>query len=408
MAISLLNATKAAIGDRAEHCESRSLFADRFADPQAKEGDRKQWFNALIGKPAEKQHPTLGWLPQAATILHAQLQARLMVNLAGGVMENANLLFDRYGYPLIPGSAVKGLARRMALQTLHDWHGALASANVSSADDLTLPCRASFQTPAEMLAAVAWVFGWVKQDWSDRSDPANQSDLFWACHRDKTLLAAARDLLPPHDTFAGTVAFLPATPNRDPGLELDVLTPHHTAYHEGKPGFENAPDTEDPVPVFFPAIAPQKDGDHFTFPLIPLRQGAWASCPRAFPNTTPLALARLWLAHGLELLGLGAKTHAGYGWFQVIADGKPEFLDRFAPRLSPVESFLRNWGEKPINGMNARGFAKLAADFDTPALTEILESIAPGKLADFKDPFWNPFKTDPAGKILLEKIRPRT
>lgn len=139
MAISLLNATKATIGDRAEHCESRSLFADRFADPQAKEADRKQWFNALIHKSAEKQRPSLDWLPPNKEIVLAQLQGRLMVNLAGGVMENANLLFDRYGYPLIPGSAIKGLARRMALQTLHDWHGALASAGESSAEQLTPP-----------------------------------------------------------------------------------------------------------------------------------------------------------------------------------------------------------------------------------------------------------------------------
>ena len=42
--------------------------------------------------------------------------SRLMVDLAGGVMENANLNLDRYGLPRIPGSAIKGLARRMALQ----------------------------------------------------------------------------------------------------------------------------------------------------------------------------------------------------------------------------------------------------------------------------------------------------
>lgn len=398
MAIALLHSTSAAIGTAANGCESRALFAARFADPQASDKTtptRKKWFTDLIGKKAAPLHPSHAWLPKNAEILRARLQARLLVNLAGGVMENANVSLDRYGYPLIPGSAVKGCARRMALQALHDWHGAPASAGQSAflETDACAPCCKDFTTPAEMLAAIARIFGWIKDDWKTSST----SDFAWACHGNETHLKAARDLLPPHDTFAGTVAFLPATPNRDPGLELDVLTPHHTAYHEGKPSFENAPDTEDPVPVFFPAIAPQKDGDHFTFPLIPLR----------LARPGDLALAKNWLAHGLELFGLGAKTHAGYGWFQIISDGKPVFADRFEPRLSPVESFLRNWGGKPINSMNARGFSKLAADFDKPALMSILETIVPGKTADFKDPFWNPFKSDPVGKALLEKIRPQ-
>ena len=336
MAISFLQPTKDAIGTDAKGCESRALFAARFADPQATDKTtptRKKWFNDLIGKKAAPLHPSHAWLPENAEILHARLMSRLMVNLAGGVMENANLLFDRYGYPLIPGSAVKGCARRMALQTLHDWNGALASAGESSNDDITLPCRAEFTDPAHMLAAIALIFGWVPEDWTS----GGNSDFAWACgggfqppcpESITSLLAVARDLLPPHPTFAGTIAFLPATTNRDPGLELDVVTPHHTAYYEGKGGFEDAPDTEDPVPVFFPTIAPQKDGDYFTFPLIPLRQGAWASCPRVFPNTTPLTLAKLWLTHGLELFGLGAKTNAGYGWFDASAELNREIAKR--------------------------------------------------------------------------------
>ncbi len=235
----------------------------------------------------------------------------------------------------------------MALQTLHDWHGALALAGESSADDITLPCRAELTAPAHLLAAIALIFDWTKDDWKI----SKSSDFAWACggglhppcpEAIRSHLAAARALLPPHESFAGTIAFLPASPNRDPGLELDVVTPHHIAYYEGKLGFENAPDTEDPIPDFFPTVAPQKDGDHFTFPLIPLRQRARAACPRVFPNTTLLALAKLWLAHGL-----GPKTHAGYGWFTLLSEnGKPMFPDRFKPHLSPVESFLKDWGAK--------------------------------------------------------------
>ena len=109
--------TSAALGATAAKCESRSLFASRFADPAAREDERKAWFQALIGKSA-KQPPS--WHPPTATLLHARLQSRLMVNMAGGVMENAGLCLDRFGLPLIPGSAVKGCARRTALAALRE------------------------------------------------------------------------------------------------------------------------------------------------------------------------------------------------------------------------------------------------------------------------------------------------
>jgi CRISPR-associated protein Cmr6 len=412
MAIPLLHATKSLLGDNASRCESRSLFADRFADPQASDKttpSRKDWFNELISKSAWKQPPSHSWLPAGAETLRARLMSRLMVNLAGGVMENANLLFDRYGYPVIPGTAVKGCARRMALQTLHDWSGALASGE-SSDDDITLPCRADFSSPAHLLAAIAHIFGWVPEDWkTDKKNGHYKSDFAWACGVSDDLMQEARRFLPPHLTFAGTIAFLPATPNRDPRLELDVVTPHHTAYYEEKPGFEDAPDTEDPVPVYFPAIAPQKDGDHFTFPILPL-QGERTTCPQVFGSSPPVRIARLWLAHGLELLGLGAKTNAGYGWFSTLDEqgriAAP--LGNFLPPATESQSFIKEWGDRALNSMSARGFIKSAADvLSDNELLAIFEHLAPKHLGNItgKNPFWLPFLQDPAGKSLIERLK---
>lgn len=48
------------------------------------------------------------------------LGGRLLVNMAGGVMENAGIALDRcFGLPFIPGSAVKGIARNQALWDIH-------------------------------------------------------------------------------------------------------------------------------------------------------------------------------------------------------------------------------------------------------------------------------------------------
>lgn len=328
MPVSMLNATREALGADAARCTNRSLFIDRFSDPLPSDTTsptRKDWFNALISptrKPAVT--PSQNWHPPTANVLHARLMDRLMINMAGGVMENAGLLLDRYGLPFIPGSAVKGCARRMALQALHDW--VESGGERPSAEDIGLPCCAKFARPSDMLAAIALIFGWVERDWNDDSDFA------WACGKNSAniwtetnaILFAAFHREPPESppwkklpNFAGSIAFLPARPNADPGIELDVVTPHHTDYYRGKK--DVATDTEDPVPVFFPAVKAQKDSDFFTFTLIPLRH----SSPEGLQH------ARTWLAHGLAIFGLGAKTNAGYGWF----DSSEGFNHRLETRI---------------------------------------------------------------------------
>lgn len=121
-----------------------------------------------------------------------------------------------------------------------------------------------FANPVEMLSAIARVFGWTPENWKTGKKEGHYKSAFaWACDGNAELLAAAKDKNPPHDTFAGSIAFLSASPNRDPVLELDVVTPHHTEYHKGNPAYATAPDTEDPVPVFFPAVKPQAENDSF-------------------------------------------------------------------------------------------------------------------------------------------------
>jgi len=325
--------TAAALGQNAKECDSRSLLLERFADPTAKEDSRKSIFTRAFNKPVNHakstSHAALATSLAGNETIHAQLQSRLMVNMAGGVMENAGLCLDRFGLPYIPGSAVKGCARRAALAALHEW--CETGTKPTGADNPLAPCCADFTTPAEMLAAIARVFGWCEQDWSDRS---NQSDFLWACGQNhREIWHTAAQALATHfgwkiadkhgDTpwkslpnFAGSVSFLPAYPvdlgktGKVDGLpielpplgklELDVVTCHHRDYYAGK--LPIATDTEEPVPVVFPAVAP---GHVFAFAIVPLR-GADARLVQH---------ARTWLATGLSAFGLGAKTNAGYGWF---------------------------------------------------------------------------------------------
>ena len=90
---------------------SRSLYFDRFSRPDLDKDDRKQFFTTGFDahrSSVRAENWAAAMRLDPAQRLFAQLQARLMVNMAGGVMENAGLCLDRFGLPYIPGSAVKG------------------------------------------------------------------------------------------------------------------------------------------------------------------------------------------------------------------------------------------------------------------------------------------------------------
>lgn len=337
MTIPVLSITRDALGgDDLGHCESRSLFLNRFADPQARDSKesspRKRWFEMLVKKSANRGGIKVDgkWLPERARILYGQLRGRLMINMADGAMENAHLNLDRFGFPVIPGSAVKGCARRMALKALRDWVETGEERPVPG--DIGVSCCRGFETPGAMLAAIARVFGWTGRDWEEGiKDNLFRSDFGWACGENHARIwkEAAVHISAtfgwPLDVTAtpwkklpdssGKIAFLPAAPCRDPGLELDVLTPHHKSYYSQNPDdAENsdrektpcqALDNENPTPVFFPAVKVQNPRDFFIFPLLPLGSA----------TDEDLLHARHWLSSGLEIFGIGAKTNAGYGWF---------------------------------------------------------------------------------------------
>jgi CRISPR-associated protein Cmr6 len=261
----------------------------------------------------------------SGNILFARQEGRLLINLAGGVFENGGIALDRVsGVPFIPGSAVKGCARRTAIAALHEW----VSGELDPSDDTNLLSPAVGETADvdEMLFQICLVFGWGDMEWKGREDYRDEqewqkkrSDFAWACgahwadmrSRVSSRLCIRLGIDPKDPTspwkslplFAGSVSFLPAYPwEGNPKIDLDVVTCHHGEYYKGNESFADAPDTEEPVPVIFPAIAP---GLIWVFLV--------SSGSRAEVGQS--GLARSWLATGLNSFGIGAKTAAGYGWF---------------------------------------------------------------------------------------------
>ncbi|HOR25965.1 MAG TPA: type III-B CRISPR module RAMP protein Cmr6 [Opitutaceae bacterium] len=322
---SLLNSTKEALGGEAlPHCQSRALRLTRYARPELNDKSQPTRHDFLQSV-AAAQRTEAGldswrtWLGTAAKpehTIHAKLEARLLINMGGTVLENAGLQLDRFGTAYLPGSAVKACARRTALAALHQWCETSTKPDAAS-DDALAPVCAPFAAPGDLLLAIIRVFGCTDLEWKTYEEAGN--DLAWACAkqwqvlRDQTRSAINRDNATPDETAPtrrGRVAFLPAYPHTRPAadLELDVLTSHHPDYYGEKKDKQEkliqpiATDTENPIPVYFPAVAA---GAVYTFALLPVGPA----------DKELIACARNWLATGLAVFGLGAKTAAGYGFF---------------------------------------------------------------------------------------------
>ncbi len=220
--------------------------------------------------------------------------SRVIVGLgAESVLETSIRLHRIYGFPIIPGSALKGLARSYAKL-------------VEGKDETD--------------ATFAAVFG--------KSPP---------------------------DASAGQVIFFDAVP-ADPQrlqLDLDVMNPHYSQYYQG--GNTPPADYLNPIPVFFLAIAPDSK---FLFAVASREPGLAQQ-------------AQSWLQAGLQKMGIGAKTTAGYGLWesqqhQTIAPtsesieetredserekkpDSPEPIERITPRIERIPAQVLDNSRNPI------------------------------------------------------------
>jgi len=259
---------------RGIQCSNRSLFADKFPEFPSDVNDktaRSRTIQRLAGGAIfEKNETGVSARLKAissgpSTCFEAALGSRLIINHAGGVIENAGLAFDRnLGVPYLPGSSIKGIAR--------------VGAAIAGAE------------PGE----IASVFGWSDQ---------------------------AEGILP-LKSFAGSVAFLPAFPRGEAHVERDIVNCHHPAYYSSQGKNMRALDNESPIPNEFPVV---KAGSIFIFTIRPsgaLRLKQVLSTLGLSPGFDPVVKAKEWLIKGITDHGIGAKTAAGYGWFVFDAEAE--------------------------------------------------------------------------------------
>ena len=273
-------------GDTFPKCESASLRLEKFVriggdDTKSREID------IVTGKNPQRVPQ---FLPSGAVPIVAKLKERLIVDQAGGILENAGLcLHPHFNAPMIPGSAVKGVARHAAWC---EW------------DAETDP-----QRKKDIAEEIACVFGYPTGD---------RHGL------DRALAETYPEGKRP--ASSGKVCFLPSYPESLAPLAVDILTPHR------------GNDWTDPLPCAFPVV---ERGAKFVFAVLPLAKNE----PKM---DSLLKKAREWLKKALTIHGVGAKTNAGYGRFEI--EGYETSEKNFKVQLhfaSPA--FLRGANDDEVN-----------------------------------------------------------
>ncbi|MCX8072833.1 MAG: type III-B CRISPR module RAMP protein Cmr6 [Candidatus Binatia bacterium] len=164
-------------------------------------------------------------------------------------------LHHTYGLPYLPGSALKGLARKAMLR-----------------EELGVPVVVPDDEPEKKGAST-----------TDKVD-----ELFGAGG---------------HDGRVGKVDFLDGIPLDASCLELEVMSPHHPKYYQGESKVPH--DCEDPIPLPFLRIKPTSRFEIALFARTDTEVEKY------------LDQAERYLLRGLEELGVGAKTSSGYGLFKL-------------------------------------------------------------------------------------------
>ena len=211
-----------------------------------------------------------------------------------GALE-AGFTFNRYGFPVLPGSTLKGIARTFALITLAE---ILTTQKLAPLEEVLLKAEQDF--------VPAW-----KQDYPSATAEAQKMVVDFRSIFGTTEVAGKAVFL---DGISGERDEIRALPK----LELDVMTPHYNQYYQG----EKAPtDDQNPVPILFLTVAAKTP---FLFAV------GWRTCPDAEGKRLQ-DLAVGWLTEGLQTLGAGAKTSAGYGFFV------PDIQDVSIPNPTAVQ-----------------------------------------------------------------------
>ncbi len=310
-----------------------SLIFDRFTPrldtvPDKEKGTVKSDFLKLVRDSAKLTEEQLfnewntRWerLIASAEAKYFELQTdwRLIAGLGKKGSLEVGFTFHRYGFPYLPGSSLKGLARAYGLLEIAEAIGGEMLKKADNDKPLTKLDEALSQDEEKKFKDALNNYK-VNQD----SPALNMAEAF------RCIFGTTEQ--------AGKAIFFDAIPKSVPTLDLDIMNPHYPDYYNDRDGKQGVFPTnwQSPIPVQFLTVA---SGTVFRFAI------GWRSSPQdndpdsekkqtefswwkgeqieRIKNQAPSdhprmqKLARRWLEGGLLNLGAGGKTSAGYGYFK--------------------------------------------------------------------------------------------
>lgn len=292
----------------------------KITDPSKKRTDIPQPVSALITNALKRHKEMLKSLAgQEVRHFQAITDYRLVVGFGAEHVLETNLYLHRvYGFPLIPGSAAKGVARAYAFWEIAR-HLELTAADpaemkrreeadpkvptpLKRLDELLSDGGAeslSLEEKEQLRERQEKIIARLKEDDLCRTLPKVQQLDFTEWQR----LAAIFYCVFGTTRKQGQVIFFDAYPTQPPRLETDILNPHFGDYYGSKNKTKPPADYCRPIPSFFLAVA---KGSNFLFAV-------------ASRDNDLADKANKWLKGGLTELGIGSKTSAGYGFMKNIS-----------------------------------------------------------------------------------------
>lgn len=183
---------------------------------------------------------------------------RLAIGLGTeSVYETSINLHPIYGFPYIPGQAVKGITR-------------------------------------------SWV---IQEHFNNDEKKAFLNDTFcylFGCPKESVI----------KKEHQGSLVFFDAFPTSAPKLKVDVMNPHYGPYYSDKTNTKPPADYYNPVPIFFVTV----ENTAFQF-IVGIREKDNELGRIGNIAGTYLEIGKRFLKEALTQKGIGAKTSVGYGYF---------------------------------------------------------------------------------------------
>lgn len=249
------------------NCSNLSLLLDRYFgyenDEKKKKSEKGDFFKSienpfdqkLIAAKYKRWQKVIDSFPHHK-FFKASPEWRMVVGLGQTSILETSMTLDRItGIPIIPGSALKGVAASYAI---------LSDPEIS---------KLAYNPDTQKIERVK------------AEENPKFKDIFGS------------------EGETGKIIFLDAVPIEAPKLEPDIMNNHYPEYYSDKTGNQAPTPYQNPVPVYFLTLGKKSQ---FAF--------AVASRKNESDTKTLVEQAETWLKAGLSELGIGAKTSAGYGY----------------------------------------------------------------------------------------------